>query len=285
MKMTSLIPSYLTEKKSIIQFLLFTAVFSFIFINIYKPFGADTWKDLSNTRFFLYSGVVVLSGVLVLIVSRIIMFQSRKKYPLTYFYYFLWLFIEILVLSLIYSFLTKYVLGENRDFIMILSNTILYTFLILLLPYAVSWLYLALQDSQKILNNITKEDTFIDFSNGKNDNVNFKDEKGNLKLSVRQDNLLFIESADNYVEIYYLNKGKLSRFVIRTSLKSIEDSYSSSTLIRCHRSYMINFKKVKVLRKDKDGIFLELDIENIKDIPVSKTYAEKVTLLFSKHSV
>ena len=119
----------------------------------------------------------------------------------------------------------------------------------------------------------------------KNDLINFNDEKGNLKLSIKQDNLLFIESADNYVEIFYLNKGKLSRFVIRTTLKTIEDSYSNNSLVRCHRSYIVNFNKVKVLRKDKDGIFLELETADVPDIPVSKTYTEKVTQLFSKHSV
>lgn len=283
--MQSYIPTYLTEKKNTIQFLIFTAFFSFVFINIYKPFGADTWQQLSKTRFFLYSGVVVLSGIFALTISRIIMFQTRKKYPLNYVYYFIWLVTEISIISLIYTFLTKFALGENRDFIFILSNTLLYTTLILFLPYSVSWLYFALRDAQKVLNEITNEDTFVDFSTEKNDIINFTDEKGNLKLSIKQDNILFIESADNYVEIFYLNKGKLSRFVIRTTLKAIEDSFSNNSLVRCHRSYIVNFKKVKVLRKDKDGIFLELEREDIQDIPVSKTYSEKITQLFSRYSV
>lgn len=283
--MPSYIPTYFTAKKNTIQFLVFTAFFSFIFINIYRPFGADTWQKINNTQFFLSSGVIVLSGIFVLTISRIIMFQTRKKYPLTYIYYFLWLIIEILIISLIYSFLTKFALNEDRDFIIILSNTILYTTLILFLPYTVSWLYFALRDAQKVLNEITNEDAFVDFSTDKNDIINFTDEKGNLKLSIKQENLFFIESSDNYVEIFYLNKGKLSRFVIRTTLKAIEDTFSNNSLVRCHRSYIVNIKKVKVLRKDKDGIFLELERDDIQDLPVSKTYSEKITKLFSRYSV
>ena len=283
--MSSYIPLYFTEKKNTIQFLVFTAIFSFVFINIYKPFGAETWQNISNTRFFLYSGVIVFAGTMVLTISRIIMFQTRNKYPLNYVYYFTWLIVEILIISLIYSFLTKFVLKEDRDFILILSNTILYTTLILFLPYTVTWLFFALRDARRVLNQITNEDTFVDFSAEKNDLINFNDEKGNLRLSIKQDNLLFIESADNYVEIFYLNKGKLSRFVLRTTLKTIEDSYSNNSLVRCHRSYIVNFNKVKVLRKDKEGIFLELETADVPDIPVSKTYTEKVTQLFSKHSV
>ena len=162
--MSSYIPFYLTEKKNTIQFLVFTAIFSFVFINIYKPFGAETWQNVSDTRFFLYSGVIVLAGTLVLTISRIIMFHTKNKYPLSYVYYFTWLIVEILIISLIYSFLTKFVLHEGRDFILILSNTILYTTLILFLPYTVTWLFFALRDAQKVLNQITNEDTFVDFS-------------------------------------------------------------------------------------------------------------------------
>jgi len=47
----------------------------------------------------------------------------------------------------------------------------------------------------------------------------------------------------------------------------------------------VNLDKVKVLRKTKEGIFLEMDALNTPDIPVSKTYYEKVMQKFSKYSV
>ena len=94
-------------------------------------------------------------------------------------------------------------------------------------------------------------------------------------------NILYIESADNYVEIYYLKKGKVSHFMLRNTLKLIEELYGSSVIMRCHRSYMVNIKNVKVLRKDKDGLLLELDIDGVPDIPVSKSYTEKILEVFS----
>ena len=100
------------------------------------------------------------------------------------------------------------------------------------------------------------------------------------------DNLLYVDSADNYATIHYLNKSKVSHFLIRNSLKWMEKNLTSrSPLVRCHRSYIVNLDKVKVFRKTKDGIFLELDAENIPDIPVSKTYYEAVMAKFSKYSV
>jgi len=51
-------------------------------------------------------------------------------------------------------------------------------------------------------------------------------------------------------------------------------------LVRCHRSYVVNINKVKVLRKDKEGLFLDLDYLDLPDLPISKTYSEQVVKLF-----
>ncbi len=45
---------------------------------------------------------------------------------------------------------------------------------------------------------------------------------------------------------------------------------------------MVNFEKVRVIRKEKDGLKLELEIPSLSDIPVSRTYVENVMLTFSK---
>ena len=71
--------------------------------------------------------------------------------------------------------------------------------------------------------------------------------KKDLRLLVKLGNLFYIESADNYVNIYYLNKSKVSRFILRNSLKNIEESLTEFGLIRCHRSFIVNIEKVKVL--------------------------------------
>ena len=96
--------------------------------------------------------------------------------------------------------------------------------------------------------------------------------KGYLKFSIKKENLLYLESAENYVNICYLNKGKVSKYLLRDTLKKIEESFSGTEIIRCHRSYMVNFEKVKVIRKDRDGLKLEFDNPSVTDIPVSKTY-------------
>ena len=81
--------------------------------------------------------------------------------------------------------------------------------------------------------------------------IPFYDDKGILKFSIKKENLLYLESAENYVNICYLNKGKISKYLLRDTLKKIEESFAGTEIIRCHRSYMVNFEKVKVIRKDE----------------------------------
>lgn len=114
--------------------------------------------------------------------------------------------------------------------------------------------------------------------------IPFYDEKAVLKFSVKKENLLYIESTENYVSICYLNKGKISKYLLRDTMKKMEESFAGTEIIRCHRSYMVNFEKVKVIRKEKDGLMLELDEPLQTDIPVSKTYVENVMQTFSKYS-
>ncbi len=70
-------------------------------------------------------------------------------------------------------------------------------------------------------------------------------------------------------------------YMLRSRLKTIEDSFKDSSLLRCHRKYIVNTKKVKVLRKEADGYFIDLDNEAIPPIAVTRTYLANVINHFS----
>ena len=114
--------------------------------------------------------------------------------------------------------------------------------------------------------------------------INFFDEKDELQLSLRLDNIYFIESAENYVNIYYRNKENTERFTLRSSLKKQQEKLEKFGFIRCHRSYLVNFDNILLLRKDKDGPYLDFGVVNLPQIPVSKTYLDSVTAYFINNS-
>lgn len=285
--MNTKIPEYLYEKSNIIRLIFLTASFALFFINVFQPFGSRGWyPNISDFKYFFFSSLIILIGMLVVVISRLAMLKYAKNHGVFYWQYALWILLEIIAMSLFYSFFTKYIPKEgiNRDFIDIFRQSTINTSWILLLPYSILWLYFSWRDKNIMLQKMTQDENIP--SAPKKNLIAFLDERGELKISVVLDNLLYVDSADNYATIHYLNKSKVSHFLIRNSLKWMEKNLTNNTpLVRCHRSYIVNLDKVKVFRKTKDGIFLELETENTPDIPVSKTYYERVMTKFSKYSV
>jgi hypothetical protein len=274
------IPAYLNEKQNIIRLILFTSLFALVFINAYSPFGADRWYNLTRLEFFTYSSLTILAGVLVVVISRIIMYHFCKRHTINIWQYLLWIFAEILSMALAYAVFDKLFLKDARPFIDLVRISSRNTALVLLLPYSVLWLYFSWRDKKEQIERLAENPASADNTRNM---IPFYDDKGILKFSVLKENLLYLESAENYVNICYLNKGKVAKYLLRDTLKKIEESFSGTEIIRCHRSYMVNFEKVKVIRKDREGLKLEFDDPTVTDIPVSKTYINAVMLTFSKY--
>ena len=58
----------------------------------------------------------------------------------------------------------------------------------------------------------------------------------NESVEVKEEDLLYIKSNDNYVILYMLNDGCVERKMLRNTLRRIEQVVGD-TLVRCHRSY------------------------------------------------
>ncbi|HOW39267.1 MAG TPA: LytTR family DNA-binding domain-containing protein [Bacteroidales bacterium] len=272
-------PPYLNEKGNIVRLIIFTSLFALVFINIYAPFGADKWFDLTKFQFFFFSSLTILTGVLVVVISRIIMYNVHKRHSIKLWHYLVWIFAEILSMSLFYGLFQKVILNDPRLFIDLVKSSSRYTALVILLPYSTLWLYFSWREKKEQIERMVDVQAV---SPNTRDMIPFYDEKGILKFSVKKENLLYIESAENYVSVCYLNKGKVSKYLLRDTLKKVEESFAGTDVIRCHRSYMVNFEKVKVIKKERDGLKLELDNVSVADIPVSKTYVSTVMETFSR---
>lgn len=272
------IPAYLTTRRNIIQLVFFTAVFALLFINIYAPFGVDTWFHVSGWQLFFYSSLVTLTGVLVVVLSRVIMYFVSRKRNINYWQYLVWVLAEIFFMALVYTFYVKLILHDTRFFPELLKVTVQNTALILLLPYSVLWLFFSWKNEKTKLAKLSQEQVPADQSRMM---IPFTDEKGVLRFSVMLDNLLYLEASDNYVNIFYLNKAKVMRFMLRNTLKNLEDVLKGTGIVRSHRSYMVNCGKVKVIRKENDGLRLDLDLSEAIDLPVSRTYLENVMKAFT----
>ena len=116
--------------------------------------------------------------------------------------------------------------------------------------------------------------------NGKR--ITLFDNSGALKFDISPSNLFFIESDDNYIQVWYTDSsGEMRKYMLRCRLKTVEDSFAGSDLVRCHRKYIINIRKVRVLSSGKDGYTIELENDSTPRIPVSKTYEQAVLARFN----
>jgi hypothetical protein len=285
---TQKVPSYLLQKNQILGSLLFTILFSIIFLNIYTPFSSTAWFDLGKSDFFFFTVGVLAASTLILILSRILIFNSKKWFKLTFLGFFVWLFAEIVLITTLYTFVTiTFIEQTDASFWTVFPRAFLYTSVILIIPDTISVLYCALNDKNRTLRLLNYKDFVSDdeLANKDKELIHLTDNYGNLKLSIKLDNLYYIESHDNYIKVYYMNKGAMCNYLLRCKLKTIEESFANSSLMRCHRSYIINSDKVKVIRKEKEGIYIDLDSEKVKSIPVSKGYSQKVMRYFGSDSV
>ncbi len=275
------IPAYLNKKRSIVFTIMFTSLFALAFINFYKPFNVTPLYHFNELQLLLYSSMVILTGVLVVVISRIIMYQYVKGRNLNYIQYIIWVMGEIVSMAVFFTLFVKFALDDSREVIDVFWLSVRNTALIILLPYSVVWLYLSWRDKSERLEKLSSREEETHSSKM----IPFYDEKGTLRFSVVFDDLLYLEAADNYITIYYSDKQKTSKFMVRNTLKNIEIQLDNPALMRCHRSYLINFNKVKVIKREKEGIFLLLDAEEEIRLPVSKTYISSVIKSFSSELI
>ena len=274
------IPYNLIRIANSFKFIAFVVVFAFTFILIFAPYGTAKFHAVdSKETFAAHAALVSAIGLVVLIISRLVMFFVCKKNGLIHYAtYIAWILVEVVAITLfcnLYAWLVgKVVYHCPIGYFGTLGDTFKYCASILVIPYLISGMYFELMDRDLYIERFRRRQGIIAETDEKQQQLLFNDEKGNLKLSVNIENLYYIEAADNYVNICYQNKDRITKFILRNSLKNIETMDFSADLVRCHRSYIVNFKKVKVLKKEKAGLFIELDDKDIPDLPVSKTYAQ-----------
>ncbi|MBS1553475.1 MAG: LytTR family transcriptional regulator [Bacteroidetes bacterium] len=90
------------------------------------------------------------------------------------------------------------------------------------------------------------------------------------RLEVQSDDLLLITASDNYIEIYFLENGKLQKRLFRNTLKSVQESLTNySEFFRAHKTHLVNLKKVVKVTGNAQGLKLHL-AELTEPVPVSR---------------
>lgn len=103
-------------------------------------------------------------------------------------------------------------------------------------------------------------------------------ESGQPIFSVCKDNLLFIKSADNYIEISFLQNEKPVKQLIRYQLSAIESNRENNFLYRVHRSYLCNLQNVAGISGGLQNCTLYFK-NSALSVPVARSKAKEIMKL------
>ncbi len=281
------LPEYLLEKPQLIGTVTFAVLFALVFLNIYIPFSDTAWFRLGNSVLFLFTAGFVAVSVFILSASRVLMYFSRKWFRMTFLQYVLWCLAEVILICLFYTFVTVDVQHPDIPVPRIFAKAFFFGIVCLITPYTLSGMYYAIMEKNRTIRLMSSQGFASDQEpfKGKESQITLFDYTGNLKLSVKSSNLYYIEADDNYIKAWYTDsKGTLRKYILRSRLKTVEESFKGTSLIRCNRKYIVNVDKIKVLRKEDEGYVIDLDNEEVPPIPVTKTYVHNILSRFSPAS-
>ena len=278
------IPSFIYKKSNQIAMIIFVPIFALVFINIYRPLEFDkidthflSWLNISRELAVqLITILMILVGMAIVAISRSIMgwYTGRKKRILSYVTYISWVAFEILLMAGAFTIMALFT-DTGKSVVILFQNSLMKTVLILLIPYVMCYIYFIWQERvsqlRTIRERLAENETVLQSAY-----VHILDDKGDMRLSVRRENLLLIESADNYLYVWYLNNNTPKKQLVRNTMKLMSEQLKESRIVRCHRSYMVNVDAIKVLRREKEGFFIELGVDGVPDVPISKTYADNI---------
>ncbi len=239
--------------------------FFFAFMLIYKPFNSVEF--LGGEWFGVHLTISSCIVLLAVIIMRLLYYYLPLN--LNYSLYITWCFSEVIFASFFVALYVWLVTMKPMPYFGAFAVSFQYLSTALVFPYVI----LAL--SFRLYELLSKEGNEISDSNAR---MRFYDDRHNLKIVLTEDAILYIAAEENYINIFYKESGKNRNYVLRNSMKSVEELCQDHGLVRCHRSFYVNPRHIKVLRKDKEGIvYAELDAGDIMHIPVTKRYYDRVS--------
>lgn len=286
-KNTVNIPKFFFEMKSIWLFLATMLVVTLLFIVFYQPASfLRTEEPVSNLNIYIYTVIMVASGAGMFVISRMLLFYVQKKTTMEFFHFIIWMAVELIVISVLLTVIAFF-LGNvaQLPFSDMLWRVSLDFLSVIAVPYIISVLAFYLDDRRRLVQSLRHRlEMRADQLLPEGENINFYDRGGKLAFSTRRTNVLYIEAANNYSNIHYINEGKEDTFILRNSLKMLDDPEKYKGLLRCHRGFIVNIENVKLLRKDKEFLVLELT-QGSRAIPVSDSYYQRVVQSFASIGV
>ena len=249
-------------------------LFFFLFMLLYEPFNANEYLSCGRDLFsfnvtMLFAIMLVLMGI-----SRTVLWLLGRKKDISLPFYGAWCAGELFIMSFFMALFTWLIRGREIPYFSVLGKCFEMSFLVSIYPYLIITLLLLIKTN--LLKSYASTDSEL-FSD--NSLIRFTDAGQRLKLAIAPASVVYVEAEENYVRIHYVDGEHMKEYVLRNSMKAVEELSERFGLIRSHRSYIVNPAHVKILRKDKEGVIMaDFDVQ-AEPVPVSKKYYDRLVSL------
>jgi hypothetical protein len=248
------------------------SLFILFFLWTFGPFGIVLFKDIDK---FKYLSLICLAGAIILVI-HLYLIQNIIIKKHTIGITIIWLSWMHLIVGLS-NFIIYMIYFENSHFNWKDFPTMLFqTFLVGLLPvlfiivlYNSYFLKKQIRLINQINTNLVKYQAAVP---GKSD-LTLSAKNSREVLTVDSNLLLYITSAENYVEIHWLDSGQVRKTLLRKTLTEIEKEAKNQCqhIERCHNSYIVNINQIKSIAGNSGGYRIILNSIDTT-IPVSRKY-------------
>lgn len=276
---------FITSREANLLFLALSFLMAVILVVFVQPQGLlDYTTQTTRLSPLAQVALMTVGGYAVVAVSRVALILVASRRELAIFALAVWMFLELIFCVAVAALMAWSLSGGGAVRLAPLAGDILLgNVSVFLIPNVIAYLSFRLRELRSELVATRRRFTSESQATPTEQSINFYDKGGRLSFSTRFANVLYIEAADNYANIHYINDDKEDTFILHNSLKDLEKEYSGMGLLRCHRGYMVNVANVKLMRKERTGLVLEL-ATTAKAIPVSKSYVAAVTAFFSSET-
>lgn len=245
-------------------------VFILIFMTFYKPLGIHELLDMEHANFAFNATIIFCITLVSISITRGWLYLIGKYKNISRSIYTVWCVAEMVIAALFSSLYATLMLKEPVSYFEVAGTFILLITTTAIYPYSIIWLAYELY-AKNNEEKVTTDDNSL---------IRFYDEYKKLRLVIAPEAVIFIKSEDNYVQIHYQDQNRTKKFILRSSMKALEETLAKRGLVRCHRSYFINPAYIKIVHRDNTGtIVADLKQDNFESIPISRKYQDAITRL------
>jgi hypothetical protein len=270
------------SKKYKITLAILSGIFVFVFLLFFQPFGINNYRPDEKISPILALAVFALAVIIILIfltcefILRPLVLKTNTIIPFVG-----WLIFEILIVSSC-TFLLYNTLGGFHDFYVssYLKHIVEIGF-VLAFPIVATLFYFK---HTTILREYMEVQSLSKTSDTMQEIVLLSGDYKNDRIALPIKSIVYIESEDNYASLNYIEGETVRKYLIRSTLTSLEEKLKPEFFLRCNRSVIVNLIHFESYKYHHNKLLLKLKFVP-EPISVSKSHQSKILSFLEKQSI